>query len=97
MESILEEVSKNCAVQINDFYSCVEENQTDWKTKCSTLETSLAACSEQYSKRLIIARNKCKDSVQKYENCVKNNQTNPETCISELKDLYNCTNAALEE
>ncbi|OMJ10408.1 hypothetical protein AYI70_g7890 [Smittium culicis] len=96
MESILDEVSLNCANQIQDFYECVETNQTDWKFKCSDLETALSKCSEKYSKKLLLARSKCQTFVNNYETCIKSNQSDPQVCINQLKDLYNCTNDALE-
>ncbi|OMH83898.1 Coiled-coil-helix-coiled-coil-helix domain-containing protein 5 [Zancudomyces culisetae] len=93
MDDILDLVSEHCANELNAYSDCVGQNPSDWGSKCKELETKLTVCSEKFVKDLQTVKTKCSTAILDYEGCIFMNQSNPESCIDQLKKLYDCTNS----
>ncbi|KAI3659990.1 hypothetical protein MP638_000038 [Amoeboaphelidium occidentale] len=94
MEDELEQIRLNCGQQLQMMAECVEYHPDSWNTSCVKYKNALAECSERHAPAIREAKERCKVQISNFENCIKQNEHDPNLCASRLKDLYDCTNAS---
>jgi hypothetical protein len=57
---------------------------------CEKLAERFTACNTMRTERLAVVQSGCGELYQSYENCMRENQREPEVCIVTLDKLYIC-------
>ncbi|KAJ1966282.1 hypothetical protein GGI12_000187 [Dipsacomyces acuminosporus] len=91
MDQTLDEVSKHCGKQVEEYAACVDSHSETWKADCAELRKALTKCTDENVTLMKMVRLSCQPVIDKYQECLYKNQTNPSVCIDNLRDLYECT------
>ncbi|KAJ3396615.1 hypothetical protein HDU92_002563 [Lobulomyces angularis] len=85
------QVSKECAKELNEYTNCVDANKSDWQVKCTQQKLNLSKCSERSVPNLQQLNEKCSALITNFNNCVNSNPQDPQLhCETALKKLYDC-------
>eukprot|EP00123_Amoebidium_parasiticum_P008182 comp18633_c0_seq1/m.20235 comp18633_c0_seq1/g.20235 ORF comp18633_c0_seq1/g.20235 comp18633_c0_seq1/m.20235 type:complete len:111 (-) comp18633_c0_seq1:626-958(-) len=95
MDATLEEVSRQCAEQLQRYSDCVNGNPETWESACADLQTELAVCSEKSVKPIMEVKRICSDQLKVYNGCLARNQADPAVCVPEFENFYECADKIL--
>ncbi|KAI3635579.1 hypothetical protein MIR68_006217 [Amoeboaphelidium protococcarum] len=91
MEAALDEIKAKCAVQIQQMAECIQENPEHWETQCQMYHSEVQECVSKNSEKVMKIQRECRSDIDAYEFCVKQNSSNPQKCMEQLKSLYECS------
>ncbi|OZJ03673.1 hypothetical protein BZG36_03541 [Bifiguratus adelaidae] len=94
MENTLEQVAKNCALQLEMYQKCIDSHPDNWSQACFRERRALTKCSEDNVGILKFVKRHCGNSIDAYDKCLADHAEEPEKCMEPLKDLWLCTEAS---
>ncbi|CDH58613.1 hypothetical protein RO3G_02276 [Lichtheimia corymbifera JMRC:FSU:9682] len=93
MDDTLAQVQAKCALQLEMYQKCVGNYPDSWDKSCVQQRNALTKCSEEHVGILKYVKQHCTSQIKAYDECLSANQTEPEKCVSALRELYLCTEA----
>ncbi|KAI8924892.1 hypothetical protein BC831DRAFT_512942 [Entophlyctis helioformis] len=97
MESTLDLVAAHCGLQVKLYGACVERNPHNWESVCKGEKTALTKCAEENVGELRRVKERCAPFIASYRSCLEDNKTDPQACMSSLRELYNCHQSVAAE
>ncbi|KAJ3399297.1 hypothetical protein HDV05_001880, partial [Chytridiales sp. JEL 0842] len=97
MEATLDDVNKYCAQQLKEYSDCIQTHQPHFQIPCQPFRVALSSCASENVPSVRAVKLKCSTQVEAYEQCLKGktaDELEKGGCMTALRDLYECTNAA---
>ncbi|ORY99032.1 hypothetical protein BCR43DRAFT_488605 [Syncephalastrum racemosum] len=93
MDDTLAQVQAKCALQLEMYQKCVENNPENWDKACVQQKRALTKCSEENVGIVKYVKQHCEEQIKAYDSCLTAKTAEPEQCLQQLKDLALCTEA----
>ncbi|KAI9362088.1 hypothetical protein DFJ73DRAFT_614881, partial [Zopfochytrium polystomum] len=91
MESVLDEVSRFCATQLQRYGECVDREGPHFGDRCLELKREVTRCASDNVSAVRAVKEKCSSQIEVYERCLQNNAADPSACAEQVRALYDCT------